>query len=120
MLRWIASLTLSAALIGTAWGCGDQELTADQKRAYRQVTAYWTNAEAVVIRSYDYQEAAASQFRRNLDVLAAADLGQEAAAALHTLSGCEHHPTDGSEPNDAKDCAGAFATVRAAVEKRRQ
>ena len=106
-------------LAATACGCGAQELSADQMRAYRQVTAYWTNPEAVVVGSYDYQQAAAAQFRRNLDV-AAADLGEEAAAALQTLSSCEHHVTDGSEPNNAKDCDAGFATVRAAVEERRQ
>jgi NAD(P)H-hydrate repair Nnr-like enzyme with NAD(P)H-hydrate dehydratase domain len=120
MTRRTAGACLCAALAATAWGCGAQELSADQERAYRQVTAYWTNPEAVVVRSFDYQQAAATQFKRNLDVLAAADLGEEAAAALQTLSGCEHHVTDGSEPSNAKACDHAFATVRAAVEERRQ
>ena len=120
MMRRTAGVGFCAVLAAAAWGCGAQELTADQMRAYRQVTAYWTNPEAVVVRSYDYQQAAAAQFRRNLDVLAAADLGEEAAAALQTLSSCEHHVTDGSEPDNAKDCDAGFATVRAAVEERRQ
>jgi hypothetical protein len=120
MTRLTAGVGVCAVLTGIACGCGAKPLSADQERAYRQVAAYWANPEAVLIRSYDYQQAAAAQFRRNLDVLAAADLGEEAATALETLSGCEYRVTDGSEPNNPKDCDGAFAAVRAAVKERRQ
>jgi hypothetical protein len=120
MLRRRVGVILGLALVGTAWGCGDQELTADQERAFREVTAYWTNADATVTRSDEYQKAAAVQFRRNLDVLADADLGEEAAAAIRTLSSCAHRVTDGSEQTDANDCANAFVTVRAAADQRRQ
>lgn len=111
---------LSAALVATAWGCGDEEMTMEQERAYQEVAAYWTNPEAVLTRSADVQQAAAAQFRRNLDVLAAADLSEEATAALETLSSCAHRVTDGSARTDANDCADAFVTVRAAAEQRRR
>lgn len=86
----------------------------------QQVVAYWTKPEDVLLRSFHYQQAAAKQFRRNLDALTAANLGEETAAALKTLSTCAHEVTERPDPDKAKNCDNAFATVRATVKERRQ
>ena len=117
-MRRIAVAGLSAALATTGFGCGSQELTAEQRLAYRQVTAYWTSPEAVLVRSFDYQQAAAKQFRHNLRELRGADLGDKEDAALRTLLTCEHQVTDGSATDDFAECERAFETIRAAVKER--
>jgi hypothetical protein len=106
---------LSAAIATTGFGCGSHELTAEQRLAYRQVAAYWTHPEAILVRSFDYQQAATKQFKRNLRALEGADLGEEEDAALRTLSTCKHQVTDGSLPRDPAKCNTAFTTIRAAV-----
>ncbi|MBA2525738.1 MAG: hypothetical protein H0V18_08150 [Pyrinomonadaceae bacterium] len=118
MTRKIAIAGLSAALAVTAVGCGSDELTDEQRLAYRQVAAYWTDPEAVVLKSFDKQQAAAEQFKRNLRELQGADLGEKQDAALRTLSMCTYEVTDGSEPTDRTSCESAFATVRSAVDER--
>ena len=116
MARKAAIVGLAAAL--AASGCGSGELTDEQRLAYRQVAAYWTDPEAVVLKSFDRQQAAAEQFRRNLRELQGAELGEKQDAALRTLSTCTHKVTDGSEPFDRTRCQSAFATFRSAVEER--
>jgi len=118
VIRRIAVAGLSAALATTGFGCGAQELTAEQRLAYRQVTAYWTRPEAVLARSFDYQQAAAKQFRHNLRELQGADLGDKEDAALRTLMTCKHQVTDGSPTDNVAECETAFATIRAAVDER--
>ena len=118
VIRHMAVAGLSAALATTGFGCGSQELTAQQRLAYRQATAYWTNPEAVLVRSFDYQQAAAKQFKRNLRKLQGADLGDEGDAALRTLATCKHRVTDGSPTDDFAKCETAFETIRAAVDER--
>jgi hypothetical protein len=111
-------VTLIAVLTTMAPGCGDAEkLTTEQQDAYRQVVAYRTDPEAVVLRSYEYQQAAAKQYARNLRTLEAADLGED--DALSTLKTCTLEITDGSKPGpDSDACDTALDAVRAAVDER--
>jgi ABC-type transporter Mla subunit MlaD len=109
---------LIAALAALAPGCGDAEdLTAEQRQAYRQVVAYREDPEAVLLRSYDYQQAAAKQYTRNLRTLQQADLDED--DAIGTLKTCTLEITDGSKPGtDPKACEAALDAVRAAVDQR--
>lgn len=107
-----------AALAAVAPGCGDAEdLTAEQRQAYRQVVAYREDPEAVLLRSYDYQQAAAKQYTRNLRTLQQADLDED--DAISTLTTCKLEITDGSKPGtDPEACEAALDAVRAAVDQR--
>jgi hypothetical protein len=107
-----------AALAALAQGCGDAEnLTAEQRQAYRQIVAYREDPEAVLLRSYDYQQAAAKQYTRNLGTLQQADLGED--DAISTLKTCTLEITDGSKPGtDSEACKAALDAVRAAVDQR--
>ena len=118
MKRTVPATVLLAVLCATGSACADDEnLTADQRDAYRQVVAYRTNPEAVVTRSAEYQEAAAQQYVRNLRTLEGAELGED--DALSTLGTCTLEVTDGSTPGpDPAACDAALEAVRAAVEGR--
>ena len=112
-------VTLIAVVTALAPGCGQAErLTAEQRTAYRQVVAYRSNPEAVLLRSYEYQQAAAEQYKRNLRTLGRADLGED--DALGTLTGCTLKITDGSpQPGpDPSACQAAFEAVKTAVDRR--
>jgi hypothetical protein len=119
MKRSASAATVLAVLTAMGQGCGDGEsLTAEQQQAFRQVVAYRTDPEDVLLRSFDYQQAAAEQYARNLRVLEGADLGED--DALSTLKGCTLEITDGSEPGkDPKVCDAALEAVRSAVDQRR-
>ena len=118
MHRTMLVAAVVAALVPLAPGCGDAEdLTAEQRRAYRQVVAYRGDPEAVLLRSYDYQQAAAKQYMRNLRTLQQADLDED--DAIGTLKTCTLEITDGSKPGpDPRACAAALDAVRAAVDQR--
>lgn len=114
----MVAATLTAALTALAPGCGGAEnLTVEQQDAYRQVVAYRTDPEAVLLRSFDYQQAAAKQYARNLRTLERADLGEE--DALRRLKTCVLEITDGSKPGPDPDaCEAALDAVRVAVDQR--
>jgi hypothetical protein len=107
-----------AALAAVTPGCGDAEdLTAEQRQAYRQVVAYREDPEAVLLRSYDYQQAAAEQYTRNVRTLQQADLDED--DAISTLETCTLEITDGSKHGpDPEACEAALDAVRAAVDQR--
>ena len=71
----------------------------------------------MLLRSFDYQQAAAKQYARNLRTLEQADLGED--DALKTLKTCILEITDGSKPGpDPRACDAALEALRTAADQR--